>query len=131
MYNFSDLKKLNEDELREEYTLVNEYQDRLVGLGTTLGITAEGCLALCAIYNGQKGHEVFLMAIDVVEKGCAARGVAVAARLQATMRYTDQILVLLGVEPPPAEEWPSYEAAPSEDDTLSSLKEKDENTENQ
>lgn len=109
MFEFKQLKQMSEEELRGEFEIVMEYQDRLVGLGQTLQTVCQGCEALNAIYAGQKGHDVFLMALEVVAQSTASRGQAVAARLSTAMRYADNILALLGEEPELRAEWPAYE----------------------
>lgn len=116
MYEFSDLRQMPEKELLAEFDVVHEYADRLIGLATMLGQVHTGCTGLAAIYRGQKGHEVFLMALDVVEHACAARAEVVTQRLAATVRYVDNIIEFLGYVPEGASEWAAFETLLTEEE---------------
>lgn len=109
MFQFKELLEMTRDELLAEEEATHDYLDRLVGLGHTLGVMYHTAPALSALYAGQKGHEIFMMALNVVEQCCEVRARAVAARCVSAMSYYDQILDLLGLESISHEEWPSYE----------------------
>jgi len=109
MFETKDLQRITADELQEELVRAIEYTDKLIGLGYTLMAVHSGVTALGGMYATQKGHEVFLMALNVVEQATEHRGKAVASRTATMMQYTQQIAALLGQDLPEIEDWPSYE----------------------
>ena len=109
MFEAKSLKGMSRLELLAERKPTHDYVNRLIGLGNTLITCHSAALALAALYSDQKGHEVFLMALDVVIQATDMRSRAVAARTAMFMDYYDEIHQLLGFEPEDYEEWPAYE----------------------
>lgn len=115
MFDTRVIADMDQAELVLEYQRTHEYVDKVVALGSTLKACYEASQALAIIYAGQKGHEIYLMALDVVAQSTEKRLAAVAGRVSTLMSYIDNICELLEVEPDQYEEWPAYEIVVGEE----------------
>src|SRR5882724_2823586 len=109
MFETKELLSMTQDQLTEEYKVTAQYIDKLATLGYTLSSVFHACETLMVVYSEQKGHEVYLMALDVTCTSSEKRAHSVAERLTTIIAYMQTLISLMQTETPLAEEWASYE----------------------
>jgi hypothetical protein len=109
MYNTKNLAGMTEKELKEEWGELSLYIDKCALLCGVLVTQQNGAQTLLAYYAEQPGHEVFMMALNVVCESCGKRAQKVAQRISTLHRYMQEIEAALHEEPEHNYDWEAFE----------------------
>lgn len=109
LFEFKKIQSMSEADLREEAENAGNRLDKCTLLLAALVNARNDCEALAAYYARQKGHEVFMLALETVIKTAEVRITQVGRHGADLMKYYNNIMALLGEEIVLVEEWESFE----------------------